>query len=118
MGKVGRFVSDPKEGAYCQITLDSGEKILVNHDKGGFKGGRLTISQVKWLGLGSETVFECDLDSAAGRVAMAGLTKSVDPGSARATPLGAFVEHVKDCKDVAAVTSRCAALMSSAASGG
>ena len=39
MGKVGRFVSDPKEGAYCQITLDSGEKILVNHDKGGFKGG-------------------------------------------------------------------------------
>jgi len=39
MGKVGRFVSDPKAGAYCQIVLDGGEKILVNHDKGGFKGG-------------------------------------------------------------------------------
>ena len=39
MGKVGRFVIDPKAGAYCQVVLDSGEKILVNHDKGGFKGG-------------------------------------------------------------------------------
>ena len=111
MGKVGRFVSDPKAGAYCQIVLDSGEKILVNHDKGGFKGGRLTISQVKWLGLGGETVFECDLDSAGGKAAMAGLTKGVDPGSARATPLGAFVEHVQHCKDIAAVKSKCAALV-------
>jgi hypothetical protein len=34
MGKVGRFVTDPKAGAFCQITLDSGEKILVSHDKG------------------------------------------------------------------------------------
>jgi hypothetical protein len=112
MGKVGRFVIDPKEGAYCQVVLDSGEKILVNHDQGGFKGGRLTISQVKWLGLGSDTIFECDLDSSMGKAAMVGLTRGVDPGSARATPLGAFAECVKDCKDVAAVKSRCAALMS------
>jgi hypothetical protein len=113
MGKVGRFVSDPKAGAYCQIVLDGGEKILVNHDKGGFKGGRLTISQVKWLGLGGDTVFQCDLDSAAVKEAMAGLTKGVDPGSARATPLGAFVEHVRDCKDIAAVKSKCATLVTS-----
>jgi hypothetical protein len=39
MAKVGRFVVDPKAGAYCQLTLDSGEKLIVNHDKGGFKGG-------------------------------------------------------------------------------
>jgi hypothetical protein len=45
MGKVGSFVSDPKAGAYCQIVLDGGGKILVNHDKGGFKGGRLPISR-------------------------------------------------------------------------
>ena len=38
MAKVGRFVTDPKPGAYCQVVLDSGEKIIVNHDKGGFKG--------------------------------------------------------------------------------
>jgi hypothetical protein len=117
MGKVGRFVIDPKAGAYCQITLDGGEKILVNHDKGGFKGGRLSISQVKWLGLGGETVFECDLDSAAGKAAMAGLTKGIDPGSARATPLGVFADYVKDCKDIAAVKSRCATLLVSAAEG-
>jgi hypothetical protein len=42
MAKVGRFVTDPKAGAYCQITLDSGEKIIVNHDKSGCKGGRPT----------------------------------------------------------------------------
>jgi len=117
MGKVGRFVSDPRAGAYCQIALDSGEKILVNHDKGGFKGGTLTISRVKWLGLGGETVFQCDLDSAAGKAAMAGLTKGVDPGGARATPLGAFVEHIRDCEDIAGVKSRCAALVRSTSTG-
>ena len=113
MGKVGRFVTDPKAGAYCQIALDSGEKVLVNHDKGGFKGGRLSISQVKWLGLGGETLFECNLDGVAGKAAMAELTKGVDAGSARATPLGAFVEYVKDCRDVASLKSRCAALPAS-----
>ena len=39
MGKVGRFITDPKAGAYCQVTLDSGDKLVVNHAKGGFKGG-------------------------------------------------------------------------------
>ena len=27
MAKVGPFIRDPKAGSYCQITLDSGEKI-------------------------------------------------------------------------------------------
>jgi len=36
MGKVGRFITDPKAGAYCQVTLDSGDKLIVNHAKGGF----------------------------------------------------------------------------------
>jgi hypothetical protein len=39
MAKVGRFVTDPKAGAYCQITLDSGEKIIVNHDTGASRAG-------------------------------------------------------------------------------
>ena len=50
MAKVGRFVVDPKAGAYCNITLDSGEKIIVNHDKGGTKGGSLTIEKTGWFG--------------------------------------------------------------------
>ena len=113
MAKVGRFVTDPKAGAYCQIVLDSGEKILVNHEKGGFKGGRLSISQVKWLGLGGETLFDCDLDSAPGKAALLQLTKGVEAGSSRATPLGAFVDYVKDCKDAASLGSRCGALVTS-----
>jgi hypothetical protein len=50
MGKVGRWVTDPKAGGYCKITLDSGERIVVNHDKGGFKGGRVTIERSTFLG--------------------------------------------------------------------
>lgn len=111
MGKVGRFVMDPKEGSYCQVVLDSGEKILVNHDKGGFKGGTLTIAQTKWMGLAGDTFFTCSLDGPEGKAALGRLTKGVDSESARATPLGAFVEYVKDCKDVATVKSRCAALV-------
>ena len=112
MAKVGRFVTDPKAGAYCQITLDSGEKILVNHDKGGMKGGALTIEKTGWLGFGGERVFACELDSTAGQAALRRLTAGAPEGSARATPLGAFVEAVMDCTSIAEVKARCEALLS------
>jgi hypothetical protein len=110
MAKVGRFVVDPKAGAYCQLTLDSGEKLIVNHDKGGFKGGHLTIEKTKWWGSG-ERIFACDLDSGAGRTAMARLTQGTAEGSADATPLGAFVNYAKDCKSAEDVKAKCAALI-------
>jgi hypothetical protein len=96
MGKVGNIVSDPKVGAYCDVTLDNGDKLIVNHDQGGFKGGRLTVEKKKWMGLGSDQVFVCDLDSAPGRAAMARLTEGVPPDSPRAAPLMAFAEYAKD----------------------
>ena len=111
MGKIGRFVTDPKAGALCQIALDSGEKIRVSHDKGGFKGGRLSIATLKWLGLASgETLFDLDLDGPEGRAILARLTAGAPEGTARATPLGALVEHVKDCASAADVRARCSAL--------
>ena len=61
MGRVGNIVSDPKIGAYCDAVLESGETLLVNHDKGGMKGGRLTVEKKKWMGLGSDQFFACDL---------------------------------------------------------
>ena len=109
MAKVGRFITDPKAGAYCQITLDSGEKIIVNHDKGGFKGGHLTVETTKWWGSG-QRVFGCDLDSAEGKAALSRLTKGAPDGSILATPLGAFVEHLKDCTSLEELKTRCAAL--------
>jgi len=112
MSKVGRFVTDPKAGAYCQITLDSGEKIIVNHGAGGFKGGWLTIEVLKFLGFSSDRLFTCDLDSPEGRAALTHLTRDARPGSVEATALGAFVAHVKSCTSVADVKSSCAALMS------
>ena len=113
MAKVGQFVTDPKAGAYCQVTLDSGEKILVNHGAGGFKGGSLTIEVVKLMGFSSDRIFACDLDSPEGRAALSHLTRDAQPGSAEATALGAFVAHVTRCASVADVKISCAALMSS-----
>ena len=112
MAKVGRFVTDPKAGAYCQIVLDSGEKIIVNHDKGGFKGGWLTIERVKFMGLSSDRVFACALDSPEGQASLAELTRGAKEGSVEATPLGAFVQYVKDSQSVADVKARCKSLLS------
>ena len=111
MAKVGRLVSDPNAGDYCRITLDSGEKIVLNHDKGGFKGGRMTIDLSKFMGFGSTRIFECDLDSPAGTAALAELTRDAAPQSTPATPLGAFVEYVRECGSIADVKARCEALM-------
>lgn len=114
MSKIGPFIVDPKAGAYCRITLDSREKILVNHDKGGFKGGRLTIEVSKFLGLSADQVFECDLDSPEGKAALARLPRASAMASAASTPLGAFVDYIKDCQSVADIKTKCAALVSSA----
>lgn len=112
MAKVGPFISDPKTGAYCRITLDSGEKLIVNHDKGGFKGGRIIIEVSKFMGFSSDRIFACDLASPEGKAAIARLTRDARQGSVEATPLGAFVECVKGCASVADVKSRCATLLS------
>jgi len=111
MTKIGRFVTDPKAGAYCQITLDSGEKIIVNHDKGGFKGGHLTVETTKWWG-GGQRVFACDLDGPEGKAVLARLTADAAEGSVLATPLGAFVEYLKDCASVEEIKTRSARLLS------
>jgi len=112
MAKVGRFITDPKAGAYCWITLDSGEKILVNHDKGGFRGGQVSIEVSKYLGLSSDRVFICNLDSSEGKAALTQLTRDAREGSVEATPLGAFVEYIRGCRSVADVRTKCTSLMS------
>lgn len=64
MPKVGRFVVDPGAGADCQATLDNGEKILVSHDQGGFEGGRVTITTIRWWDLAAaNTLLSLDLDN-------------------------------------------------------
>ena len=110
MAKIGRFVTDPKAGAYCQVTLDSGEKVVVNHDKGGFKGGRLTIEVSRLMGFSSERIFTCELDSPAGAAALGRLAAPAH--GAEATPLGAFVRFVSECPSVAELKLRCASLLS------
>lgn len=112
MSKVGRFVTDPRAGAYCQITLDSGEKIVVNHSRGGFRGGILAVEVLKFMGLSSERLVACDLDSPEGRAALGRLTRDVVPGSVEATPLAAFVGYLKDSTSRADLEARWATLMS------
>lgn len=115
MAKIGTFVVDPKVGSYCRIALDSGERILVSHDQGAFKAGTLTVVETRWWGFATgETLLTCDLGSAEGKAAMARLTASVDPKSARATPLGAFVYALAECKSLGDARARCTALLGGA----
>jgi hypothetical protein len=115
MAKIGTFVVDPKAGSYSSITLDSGERIMVSHDQGGFKGGTLTVLETRWWGFATgETFLTCNLDSPEGKAALSRLTRGVDPKSARATPLGAFVYALAECKSLADVRGRCTALMAGA----
>ena len=85
MAKVGQVVTIPT-GWYCNITLDSGEKIIVNHEsgaRGASAGARLTVDRLKLLGFSSETVVQIALDTAEGKAALAKLTKAgtdVTPG--------------------------------------
>jgi hypothetical protein len=115
MAKIGTFIVDPKAGSYCHLTLDSGDRLMVSHDQGGFKGGTLTVLETRWWGFATgETLLTCDLDSPQGKTAMARLTQGVDPKSARATPLGAFVYALTDCKSLADARAKCVAVVSGA----
>ena len=112
MAKVGQVVTIPT-GSYCNITLDSGEKIIVNHEpgaRGASAGARLTVDRLKLLGFSSETVVQIALDTAEGKAALAKLTKegtAVTPGPL----LHVFVAYVQGCASVADVVARCRQLL-------
>ena len=111
MAKVGRFVTDPKAGAYCYVTLDGGEKVIVNHSEGSLKGGRLTVELSKLMGFSSERIFTCDLDTPEGQTIVQWLTRGAEPGSTAATPLGGLVQFVKESGTLPELRGRSAALM-------
>lgn len=107
MPKAGRIVTDPRIGVYCHVTLDSGEKIVVKHDRRDL----LTIEVSKFMGFSSDRIFACNLDSPMGQRVLAWLTHGAEPGSIAATPLGATVEFVKDAESLDDLKRRCAVLM-------
>lgn len=108
MAKVGQVVTIPT-GSYCNITLDSGEKIIVNHEPGGrgaSAGARLTVDRLKLMSFSSEVVVQIDLDPAEGKAALAAPTKEGSPGTP-GSPLHVFVAYVQRCGSVAEVVARC-----------
>lgn len=112
MAKIGQVVTIPT-GSYCHITLDSGEKIIVNHELGGgdaYTGGRLTVDRLKLMGFSSERVVQIDLDTAEGKAALVELTKERTPG-ALGTSLRLFVAYAQRCASVAEVVARCQQLL-------
>jgi hypothetical protein len=110
MGNVGRCITD-RAGSYCRIALQSGDTIIVKHEKRG-PGGWLTIERLKLLGFSSDRLFACNLDSPHGQAILAKLTRGAEPGTPAATPLGAAVAFVKDAETLRELKTRCAALMS------
>ena len=96
MSKIGHLVTDPKAGAYCQVTLDTGDKLLVSHDKASLTSGTLAVAQVKWFGFGSgATLFQCDLASPEGQRVLAELARWAGPRTM--PPLTALAERIKSC---------------------
>jgi hypothetical protein len=81
MAEVGHVATGPRLGAYCQLTLDTGEKVVVNHDHGGAKGGHLAIEVPKFMGFISDRIFACNLDSPHGQGVLAWLTRGAAPRS-------------------------------------
>jgi len=78
----------------------------------GFNDGSISIEVLKLFRFTTERIFVCDLESPAGRVALASLTRGTRPESIEATALGAFVSFVRTCRSVADVRTRCVALVS------
>ncbi|HEX9818184.1 MAG TPA: hypothetical protein VGD07_01030 [Methylomirabilota bacterium] len=111
MAKVGRFVIDPKLGAYCMVALDDGKKILVNHENDA-QGGRMMVAESKWWG--GETLLDVRLDTPEGKAAVPRLTAGAAADSPRATPLGALVDALKDCASLDDVRARCQAIRAAA----
>jgi hypothetical protein len=111
MAKVGQIVTIPT-GSYCNVTLDSGEKIVVSHEAGagGGAGARLRIDRLKLMGFSSETVVEIDLDTLYGSAALAELTSEATLGEPR-SPIRALVAFVRACPSVAEVVARCNRLL-------
>jgi hypothetical protein len=103
MTKIGRIVTDPSVGSYCRLTIPSGERLMVSHEK----SGRLSVHVVKMWGLSSEPVFEAALDSPQGQALVTRLTGGQPPSGGA---LEALVDQLKDCESMAAVRARCAAL--------
>ena len=112
MAKIGQIVTIPT-GSYCNITLDSGEKIVVNHEpgrRGASVGARLTVDRLKLMGFSSETVVRIDLDTTEGKAALAELVKEGTPGAPE-SPLRAFAACAQKCASVAELVARCGELL-------
>jgi hypothetical protein len=113
MSKVGRPARDPGDVTYCRVRLDSGEKVLVSHEKSGAQNGRLAVEIPRWLGFNFERVCVLDLDTVEGRASMLRVL-AVVPQAAQATPLESLVEYVQEARDVDDVRWRCQALYAGA----
>lgn len=112
MAKVSQVVTIPT-GSYCHIKLDSGERIIVNHESGApgsSTGARLTVDRLKLMGFSSETVVNIALDAPEGKAVLAELTKAETLG-AFGSPLLAFVAYVQGCASIAEVVARCRELL-------
>jgi hypothetical protein len=110
-GQVAGAVPEPKRGAYCSITLESGETIVVNHDRDPLDGGRLTVERPSTRGIGPDRIFECDFAYQPGKSALVFLFRAAPERGLGATPLEAFVRYLRSCGSVREIQARCRSLL-------
>ena len=70
----------------------------------------LAVEVLTFFRFMSDRIFSCDLDREEGRNAITPLIRDASQSSIEVTPLGAFVEYVKDCQTLAGVIEKCEAL--------
>jgi hypothetical protein len=105
MAKIGEIVNIPT-GSYCNVTLDSKERIAISHEQGKEgRGGHLAVDRLRLMGFSSETVFRVGLDTEAGRALVAHLDAASPPTSGPL--LRRFVASLQDCRSVDEVITRC-----------
>lgn len=104
--RIGHIVTIPT-GSYCEITLDSNERILITHEEANaVRGARLTVELLRYFGFSTKVVFQVYLDTAEGGAMLARLGADTSPG-ALGSLLRRLVESVKDCRRAADVVTRC-----------
>jgi hypothetical protein len=112
MGKIGAFINDPEHGEYCHVTLDSGETLFVSHEQHGpgFGFGRIGIGVSESWGPDADRIFACDLETREGRATLVQMARDAGLDITDGSPLRTLVHYIKDCRSVAEVSAKSAAL--------
>ncbi len=96
MGEIITYTNEGPKGTYCQIKLDSGERILISIAQPGIRIYKLILGGLVPRG----TIWECGIDDVSKAIEIFG-----DPENPTAHPLDAIKDKLINCKSIEDVKS-------------